>query len=422
MKRTMINNMKVGQVKLSGWVYRIKKLKAVVFIILRDRTGYVQLAISPDKFDSIKLESVISVIGQAVESPNKYGLLEVQVESITVLSSVNEDLPVAINGETLDIGLDTRLNNRVLTLRHEEEQAIFEIQAEIAEGFSSFLRKEGFTRIHTPKLVKEGAEGGANVFSLDYFGEKAYLAQSPQFYKQMMVISGMERVYEIGPVFRAESHSTIRHLNEYISMDLEMGFVEDEVELMELETELLRYIFSHLNEKCHEGLEVLKIELPEIPAQIPTMRLEEAIAILKREYGKILENDLDPEGEVLLYEYVKEHLNCEFVFLTHYPKKKRPMYAMPEGNLTRSFDLCFRGLEITTGGLRIHDYNMLVESMKEKGLEPSNYTSYLEVFKYGVPPHGGLAIGLERLTAKLLNIENIRRTSLFPRDKNRLLP
>ncbi|MCH4887560.1 aspartate--tRNA(Asn) ligase [Acidaminobacter sp. JC074] len=420
MKRTMIESIKPGKVKVCGWIHRVKKLKAVVFLILRDKTGFIQVVMRPEDYEGLKLESVVSIIGQALESPNKYGLYEIRLDKLQVLSE-SQDLPIAVNQSELNVNLDTILNHRVLALRHEKDQAIFKIQAQIAHGFRSFLESHLFTEIHTPKLVKEGAEGGANVFELDYFGQKAYLAQSPQFYKQMMVIAGLERVYEIGPVFRAESHSTIRHLNEYTSMDFEMGFVEDISELMALETELLKFIIHQVNVTCKRELEVLNTKLPKIES-IPCMTLQEAIEILNKEYGKHLEGDLDPEGELLIYEYIKEKTGSDFVFLTNYPKYKRPMYTMPNGQYTKSFDLLFRGLEITTGGLRIHNLNMLKESMLEKGLEPKDYESYLEAFKYGVPPHGGLAIGLERLTAKLLNIENIRRTTLFPRDKQRLTP
>lgn len=422
MERTWIEDVGLGKRKFSGWVHRIKKLKSIVFVILRDRTGYIQLAISPKIYESCKLESVISVEGNIVENPNKHGLYEMQVEKMMILSSVEEELPISVNKEVLDIGLDTLLNHRVLSLRHKKEQAIFNIQSEIVDAFSKFLTNEGFTRIHTPKLVKEGAEGGSNVFELDYFHEKAYLAQSPQFYKQMMVISGLERVYEVGPVFRAESHSTIRHLNEYVSMDLEMGFIEDMRVLMTLETKLLAYIIEHLKMTCESYLHTLNITLPAVPTMIPSIKLSQAVEWINEKYGKTLEGDLDPEGEALLHEYIYETTGSEFVFITHYPKYKRPMYTMPEGKSTQSFDLLFRGLEITTGGLRIHDLKLLIESMKEKGLNPEDYESYLEAFKYGVPPHGGLAIGLERLTARLLNINNVRRTTLFPRDKTRLTP
>lgn len=427
MKRIYLEETKkhIGEViKVAGWVHRIKKLKAVIFIVLRDRSGLLQLAISPEDFINIRLETVLEITGVVVESPNKYGLYEIQVKTLQVLSAVEEELPLVINQKQLDQNIETILNHRVLSLRHEKEQAMLKIQNTLTNSFRSFLEAKQFTEIRTPKLVKEGAEGGANVFTLDYFGQTAYLAQSPQFYKQMMVIAGFERVYEIGPVFRAEQHSTSRHLNEYISMDLEMGFITDEKELMALETELLRYSFKNIASSHQDLLELLGITLPEMPEEIPSMKLETAIQILKEQYHKThLEGDLDPEGEKLINAHVYKETGCEFVFLTHYPQKKRPMYTMPEGEeSTRGFDLLFRGLEITTGGLRIHQLKLLKEQMIKKGLKEEDYASYLEAFKYGAPPHGGLAIGLERLTAQLLAYKNVRRASLFPRDINRLIP
>ncbi len=409
MKRTMIHSLpqEVGKtVTISGWVHRVRKLKAVVFVILRDRTGLVQLALSPSLFESLnlRLETVISAQGLVVESPNKLGPIEVQVTSLQVLNQVAEDLPLQVNGSHIKASLDTLLNHRVLALRHERQMAIFKVQSALSQAFSSFLQGQGFLEIRTPKLVKEGAEGGANVFSLDYFGQRAYLAQSPQFYKQMMVASGAERVFEIAPVFRAEAHSTSRHLNEYISMDMEMGFIESEEELMELETNLLAHMIKHLNETCTKELACLEVTLPKVPEAIPTLKLQEAIDILKTQYGKReLEGDLDPEGEKLISEHVRKETGSDFLFLTHYPQTKRPMYTLPCGETeSHSFDLLFRGLEITTGGLRIHQAALLEESMVKKGLNPEEYSTYVDTFRYGAPPHGGLAIGLERLTAQLL--------------------
>ncbi|MCK8060401.1 MULTISPECIES: aspartate--tRNA(Asn) ligase [unclassified Fusibacter] len=429
MKRTMIKSLNehVNQtVKISGWVHRIRKLKAVVFVILRDRTGLIQVAMSPQVVEEadLRLEAVVSVTGTVVENQNKLGPIELQATAIEVLSKVSEDLPIQINGQTLEAGLETILNHRVLALRHQMEQATFKIQAALCEGFANFLRANEFTEIHTPKLVKEGAEGGAGVFSLDYFGQTAYLAQSPQFYKQMMVVAGMERVFEIGSVFRAESHSTSRHLNEYVSMDLEMGFITSEGDLMDLETQLLSSMLEHVRKTCEGELELLEVALPDVPESIPRMKLSQAIEILKDHYGKTeLEGDLDPEGEKLIAAHVKELTGSDFLFLTHYPRTKRPMYTKACGESeTHSFDLLFKGLEITTGGLRIHEEEALSASMRYKGLESENYASYLETFRYGAPPHGGLAIGLERITAQLLGYKNIRRATLFPRDNTRLTP
>lgn len=411
-------------VKVAGWVHRIKKLKAVVFVILRDRTGLLQLALAPEQFENLRLETVIEATGKVVESPNKYGMYELQVTNMRILSKVSEELPIAINQKQLNHQLETQLNHRVLSLRHQSNQLMLKVQNSLVTSFRAFLAQEGFAEIRTPKLVKEGAEGGSNVFSLDYFNQTAYLAQSPQFYKQMMVIAGCERVFEVGPVFRAEQHSTSRHLNEYTSMDLEMGFIEDETVLMALENRLLLEMIKNVKLCMGTQLEEMQIHLPEVPKSIPCMALEEAIEILKTQYGKThLEGDLDPEGEKLICEHVLKTSGSEFVFLTHYPQKKRPMYTMPCGeSKTRSFDLLFRGLEITTGGLRIHNLDVLKESMVKKGLQPEAYTSYLEAFRYGAPPHGGLAIGLERLTAMLMGFDNVRQATLFPRDINRLIP
>jgi len=272
--------------------------------------------------------------------------------------------------------------------------------------------------------VAEGAEGGTEMFQVKYFENKAYLAQSPQFYKQMMIAAGFERVFEIGAVYRAEEHNTNRHLNEYVSMDLEIGFIKDEKDIMYLEESLIKYIIKKLEEEGKEYLSKLNIELPKLQEHIPALDFNEAINILRQQYGKKgLEGDLDPEGEKLIAKYAKENFGSEFVFLTNYPRKKRPMYTMPLGeNGTHSFDLLFRGVEITTGGQRIHEHDMLINNIKYKGLNPENYSSYTEAFKYGIPPHGGLAIGLERITSQLLGLSNIREASLFPRDRNRLVP
>ena len=423
-ERTLVKALahQVGNdVTVKGWVHRIRKLKTVAFIVLRDRSGMVQCVCKPSLLEGVHLgnESVVSISGHVVVQDER---CEIDVEHIELLSAVHEELPIQVNLEALDVQLDTLLNHRVLGLRHPKENAIFKIQAALSQGFSTFLRQHDFLDMHSPKLVKEGAEGGANVFSLDYFGEKAYLAQSPQFYKQMAVIAGYERVFEVGPVFRAETHRTRRHLNEYVSLDLEMAFIQDEYDLMAFETQMLGFMLEWVLGTCPNELSVLEVSLPAVPKEIPVMKLEEAILILKQ-LNHECDGDLDPEGERLISAYIYEHTGSEFLFLTHYPISKRPMYTKPLNDLeTQSFDLLFRGLEITTGGMRIHQYEQLLDSMIKKGYDPNQFTSYLEAFKHGVPPHGGLAIGLERLTAQLLGISNIRRTSLFPRDSERLTP
>ena len=429
MKRTLIYELssKINEkVKIQGWVHRIRKLKAVSFLILRDRTGLVQCVIENSMMaeKNCRLESVVSFVGTVREGKNSLNSFELQVDELEIINGTKEEMPIEVNTEYLNVNLDTMLNNRVLSLRNERVNSIFKIQNLIVQGFREYLILEGFTEIFTPKIVSEGAEGGTEIFQVKYFENTAYLAQSPQFYKQMMVGAGFERVFEVAHVYRAEQHNTNRHLNEYVSMDLEMGFIEDENDIMNLEEELLKFILRKIAEEGKKYLDILQIEVPIINGAIPRMKLSEAIDILKTQYGKTeLEGDLDPEGEKLISKYVKENYGCDFVFLTHYPRKKRPMYTMPCGEVeTHSFDLLFKGLEITTGGQRIHSYDQLVENMRYKGLNPDKYESYTSVFKYGMPKHGGLAIGLERITMQLLGLDNVREASLIPRDRSRLVP
>lgn len=429
MKRTLISEFKNSineKVNLQGWIHKIRKLKNITFLIIRDRSGLVQCIVDNNKLDlsQVKIESIVSIRGAVKESTNNLNPFEIQVENLEIINAALDELPIEINKENLEINLDTMLNNRILSLRHPKVNSIFKVQNSIANGFREFLNKEDFTEIYTPKIVWEGAEGGTEVFKVKYFENTAYLAQSPQFYKQMMVGAGFERVFEIGHAYRAEEHNTNRHLNEYISMDLEIGFIEDEKDIMEIEERLLKFILEKLNNECREYFDLLEAELPSIQGGIPKITFKEALDILSREYNKNnLTCDLDPEGEKLICKYAKEKLNSDFIFLTNYPRKKRPMYTMPLGeDGTHSFDLLFRGIEITTGGQRINDYNMLIDNMKFKGFNPKDYESYLSVFKYGMPKHGGLAIGLERLTARLLGLENVREAALITRDRTRLLP
>lgn len=429
MERMLVEKLylnKGEEVKIQGWIHRLRKLGKIAFIILRDRTGIVQCVLDSKAIDikGLKQESVVEIIGLVKEKQGSEKEVELEVKTLNIISNVKEDLPIEINKSELECNLDTTLNNRVLSLRNIKTNAIFKIEAVLAQGFQEFLIGEDFTQVFTPKIVAEGTEGGTELFSLQYFEKKAFLAQSPQFYKQMLVGAGYERVFEIAHVYRAEEHNTQRHLNEYVSLDLEFGFIEDENEIMALEERLLRFMLNRVSEKCSKEIGLLNAKLPEIGECIPSLRLEEAVEILKTKYNRTeLVNDLDPEGERQICEYAKDYLNSEFIFLTHYPRAKRPMYAMPaEERLTHSFDLLFRGLEITTGGQRIHNYDQLVESISSKGLNPESFKDYLQVFKYGMPPHGGLAIGLERITAQLLGIKNIRETCLFPRDRERLAP
>lgn len=420
-----INKFINKKIKVEGWIYRIRKLKEITFIVIRDRSGLVQCVVE-NKYSNLvnlKLESVVSIIGEEKESKNSLNPFEIVVEKIEIINEA-EELPIEINKKDINLSLETILNNRPLSLRNSKISSVFKVQNIIAQSFREFLLEKDFTEVFTPKIVSEGAEGGTELFKIKYFERDAYLSQSPQFYKQMMVGAGFERVFEIAHVYRAEEHNTSRHLNEYISMDLEFGFINDENDVMNLEEELIKYILISIEKRGMKYLELLDAKLPKIEGTIPRVELEEAIKIIEAKYNKKgLEGDLDPEGEKIICKYAKEELGSEFIFITNYPKKKRPMYTMPLGKEgTRSFDLLFRGVEITTGGERINNYNMLINSIKEKGLDPKNYEGYTDIFKYGMPKHGGLAIGLERITAQLLNLKNVREASLIPRDRTRITP
>ncbi|HZJ78181.1 MAG TPA: aspartate--tRNA(Asn) ligase [Clostridia bacterium] len=417
------------QFDFHGAVHKIRDMGDFAFVIVRLIDGVIQCVWTKDEseFDVKDLceEACVNFTGivHAEErAPHGY---EVDLKNAKVLSSPAAPLPIIINKGKLKSNLDTLLNYRPASLRASEMRAKFKIQDGIVKGFREYLSSQGFTEIHTPKLVAASAEGGANVFKMEYFGRKAFLNQSPQFYKQTMV-PVYERVFEIGPVFRAEKHSTIRHLNEYTSLDFEIGYIDSFEDIMEIETEFLKYTFTLLKENYTDEIKLLKINIPEID-RIPCVKFNDAKEMVSKEYNRRIKdpNDLEPEEEQLICKLFKDKFNSDFVFVTHYPSKKRPFYAMddPENpNLTLSFDLLFNGIEITTGGQRIHDYDMQVEKMISKNLNPEDFESYLMLHKFGVPPHGGLGIGLERFLMCLCRDDNVRKSSLFPRDLNRIEP
>jgi nondiscriminating aspartyl-tRNA synthetase len=418
------------EVVVAGWVHNIRALGGIEFIILRDRSGILQTVLDRTKVKVERLtnESVVEIKGKVKADQRAPGGVEIEISQLKIISRAEENLPIEVNKKRnlLKAGLDVILTHRPISLRNPDLRAIFKVEAEIVWAFREFLKKNDFTEIKSSKIVSTGTEGGANLFRVDYFGREAYLAQSPQFYKQIMVSSGFERVFEVGMVYRAEDHNTSRHLNEYLSLDYEMSFIENEQDVIRLEIELLKAIFSHLKKTCAAELALYQAEIPEFET-IPQITLQEAKELLKKEYQKDLRGakDLDPEGEKLLCQYYQEKENIPLVYVTEYPVEKRPVYTMPHESkpgVTRSFDLLFKGREITTGGQRIHSYQMLLENMRKFRLNPARFSSYLSIFKYGMPPHGGLAIGAERFTQQLLNLENIREASLFPRDRNRLTP
>ena len=430
------------EIELFGWVHRIRDMGGIGFVILRDRSGTAQLVLS-EGIAGLTLESVISARGVPVLNEKAPGGAELQVSGaagLTVLSRAAPDLPYQVNGDAAKTGLEAILDNRALSLRNPKIRAVFKVQSTIIEAFSAFLRAKDFTEIKTSKIVGSGTEGGTNLFAVDYFDRKVYLAQSPQLYKQIMVAAGLERVFEVGPVYRAEKHDTPRHLNEYVSMDLEMGFIESEMELIELEKELLAHIFEEAARKNRPELELWKAEVPapEAVMKAPSVPYEEALTIANAELaagkqdGRLF--DINPEAERLLCGWALREYGVELVFVNAFPRRHRPFYTYPveepgddtsgarAGALTMSFDCLFRGLEITSGSRRQHDYQALVEALPRFGLKREDMEGYLAVFKYGCPPHGGFAIGCERLTQKLLGLQNVKEASLFPRDRKRVEP
>lgn len=413
-------------VSLHGSIYKIRKMSGFSFLILRTARYTVQCVCDkPEILAQLKEEACVALTAEVVKEERARAGAELHVTAVKILSLPEAQMPVVINGKRLEASLESRLDYRPLTLRNEKERAVFKIQEGLLRGFRRFFEEEGFTEIHSPKIVSAGAEGGANIFRLDYFGREAYLAQSPQFYKQMMV-GVFERVFEVGPVFRAEKHDTARHLNEYTGVDFEMGYIGSFYEVIEAETRMLRRGLETLREEYAYELELLQAKLPEI-TEIPMLKFSEAKALVQQRTGRTPKecHDFEPEEEKLLSEIIFRETGSEFVFVTHYPTAKRPFYTMenPENREeTLSFDLIFRGLEITTGGQRIHDYQMQTEKLRQRGMDVNDFESFLMMHKHGMPPHGGLGLGLERLTARLLGFDNIRRASLFPRDINRLTP
>ncbi len=445
MSRTLITQTtdQVGQtVTISGQIDARRDMGKIVFLDIRDRTGLLQVVctqdvvVSPPRSEGeregvsikdLKPGFILRITGlikergpKAVNPKLETGRIELAAKEIDVLATAQ---PFPFDA-TKEVGLDTYLDHLPFTLRTERARAIFRIQAALIEGFRQALIRRDFVEFQAPKLVGGATEGGANVFTVDYFGKSAFLAQSPQFYKQIMV-GVFERVFTVGNVYRAELHATSRHINEYTSMDLEFGYIEDHRDIMRMERDVLEDMLTHVRERCLDDMRLLDATFPDVPREIPSVKLREAQEILKKEFGIecVGEPDLEPEHERKLCEWSAKEKGSEFLFVTHFPTSKRPFYTMPDPtdpDVTLGFDLLFRGVEITTGSQRIHDYDMLKASMVRHGLNPDHFKYYLEAFQYGLPPEGGLAIGLERLTAKLLGIENVKEATLFPRDISRI--
>jgi len=408
-------------VEVAGWVHRVRNLGGIVFIILRDRSGFIQL-VSDTEFNP-SLESVIRARGVLSDNAKAPGGREIVLQEYELLSEAESNLPIAVNQDPGLLGLETILDNRMISIRNPKLLSIFRLQAGCIRAFGDFFRGEGFTEIKTSKIIGGGSESGTNLFSMDYFGKTAYLAQSPQLYKQTMVASGLERVFEIGHAYRAEKHETPRHINEYVSLDIEMGFIDSEKPLMEIERSFMAYLFETIGRENQSELNTWNATLPspDSCARIPIIAHEEARNIVKRETGERA-IDINPEAERILCNWANREAGIPMLFINEFPRRKRPFYTYPVGQKTMSFDLLFRGLEITTGGRRINDYSMLKEALAKFGMVESELGSYVDIFRYGCPPHGGFAIGLERITQKILNLTNVKEATLFPRDRRRISP
>ncbi len=440
MKRTLISEVpaKVGEtVGISGWVHTRRDHGKLIFLDIRDRSGIIQAMLIPDyeaaysTAKEIRSEFVVELTGKVKERPGNAGNdklstghVEMEVLTLRIISRPEVELPLDVSQKELGLQLETLLNNRTIALRNERVRAIFEVYSEMLAAYDAIMRTDGFIEIKTPKILGSATEGGANFFKIKYFDRDAYLAQSPQFYKQAGM-SAFERVFEIGPVFRAEPHYTSRHVNEYTGLDAEMGFIESVEDVMTELERAMRHMFQVIGSRCQTQLDRHEATVPE-DREIPRIRLSEAIQILKERFGKVIEDeDIDGEGERLICEYVKERFGSDLVFLTHYPTSLRPFYSMPspeDPTYTETFDLLFRGVEIASGGQRIHDASMLVANIQKKGLNPDDFKDYIDIFRFGAPPHGGWGLGSERIIQKILGLGSIKEAVLYPRDVNRLAP
>ncbi len=416
-------------VKVKGYIHRIRKMSGFAFVILRTSRRLIQSVFtdgeSKGSLDNYEEEDTVILTGTIVNDERSKMGFELRVIEIEKLSGPVETLPIVINKKQVDCNIDVLLDNRIITMRNPYERAIFKLVDGILFAFRDFLRKEGFTEFVPPKIVQAGAEGGADMFQIEYFDKLAYLNQSPQMYKQIMV-GVFNKVFTTSPVFRAEKHGTRRHINEFEGLDLEMGFIDSFEDIMALEARMMKYLVDVLNKDYAQELEEINLKLPEVK-DIPMIKFAEVKDLMVKEYNRPYRDkfDLEPEEEKLIGKYFNEKYNSQFVFITHYPEKKRPFYAKEDptdSNYTLSFDLLLNGAEITTGGQRINDYNEQVAKMQRRGMDITQFEDYLTMHKYGMPPHGGLGIGLERLSMKLLQLDNIRMTTAFPRDMERLRP
>jgi len=423
---------KDGNIEIKGWAENVRNLGGLAFITLRDINGKYQVTVSkssnPDIFDKladIKAESVLEVTGEKKNNEKAVNGYEIIPKKLEILTVAEQPVPLNLS-EKVQSSLDKELDFRFLSLRKPKTAAIFKIQSTVSNAITKFFEDNGFYQIHSSKIISQATEGGANVFQVLYFDKTAFLAQSPQFYKQMMMAAGFEKVFEIGPVFRAEPHHTTRHLTEYTSVDLEMSFINSYEDVMSVMEKLMLRIFKEVKERNKKDLELYGIELEELKTPFPRITIKEAGEILKKYGSKLKEDgDIDPEGERIMGQYVKEKYGSDFFFLTEFPWSIAQFYHMKkEGDegVTNRADLIYKGLEITTLAQREHRYEVLIKQLKEKNLDPEKFKFYTDFFRYGVPPHGGSGTGLERIVKQMLNLENVAEATLLPRTPDRLIP
>jgi nondiscriminating aspartyl-tRNA synthetase len=419
-------------VRVQGWLHSFRRLGTLNFLVIRDGWGIIQAVAETDEelgllaAGEATTETVLTVEGKAFATEQAPGGVELHDLSIEIIAPVNEPPHVALNKPTLKANITTILDHAVVANRHPTRRAMLRLSAGAMAGFRATLNARGFTEIQTPKIVAAATESGANVFKLDYFGRPAYLAQSPQFYKQIMV-GVFERVYEVGPVFRAEPSETTRHISEYVSLDVEFGYIESHLTVMALLRDVLAGIFAELQEHYSSELALLNVQLPTVPREIPRIHFSDAQELIYRRYVTDVrgEPDLAPQDERWLGEWAREEYNSDFLFVTGYPMRKRPFYTHPDParpEFSNSFDLIFRGTELVTGGQRLHRYADYLAALERARLPVEPFVTYLEAFRFGMPPHGGFAIGLERLLMQLTGIPNIRLATTFPRDLARVTP
>ncbi len=436
MSRTLIKDLpaQLGQVvTIKGWLNTLRDMSKFGFAIIRDRSGLAQTVLNAEQLTQLhglQVETVVSVTGLIVEKKSKDPAVkevEMQVETLEILSPVVDVVPVEIGKPDVDVNLDTLLDNRVVTLRHPKQRAIFRVQAALVHGYRAYMERQGFTEIFFPVLAGAASEGGAEFFKVDYYGREATLTQSAQLYKQI-TMGVYEGVYGLSYSFRAEKFATSRHLTEFNQFEFELGFVDSIDELMDIEEAVIREMLATVARDCAPELALLGTVLPPLGERFPRIKLADALVAYRDEGGvdETGEPDLSPAAEKWLSkEWAPKHHACGFVFVTDWSPAKRPFYAKvdpADPNNTLTFDVIGWGSEITSGGMRINRYDEQLARIKEKGLNPADFEDYLTMHKYGIPPEGGFAIGLQRLTQNVLGLSNVKEATIFPRDVQRLRP